>query len=219
MRFEKFKPVISFGWLLSLALYSACITAQESSPDNADLLEQYLQEIEQLISDNDLEGARDKLTQAQAAKLRDESLDLIQGQLRLLESLNQSSPASTTPVVTAALGNSATTLTDSDVLAATDLLDSLRVAMENGELDKVRTFTETTPQTENLLNAVFNNYAAIKISVSAPEADEETQSFLATLAFEELVTNDGDTAFPAQKWKTHRVRVIKTDGSWQKVLW
>ena len=41
------------------------------------LLDQYLEEIESLISANDLEGARDKLSEAQTANLRDESLETV----------------------------------------------------------------------------------------------------------------------------------------------
>jgi len=179
--------------------------------DNPDLLDQYLLQIEKHISENDLEGARDKLNEALTADLRDESLELIHGQLRLLESLNQSGG----PAVAAAGSG----LTEFDEIAATDLLDSLRVAMENGELDKVRLFIEPTPKTDSLLSAVFNSYAAMRVEVSPPTADAATQSFKATLEFKEFTTKDGDTAFPAQAWKTHRLRVVKSNGTWQKVLW
>ena len=179
--------------------------------DNPDLLDQYLLQIEKHISENDLEGARDKLNEALTADLRDESLELIHGQLRLLESLNQSGG----PAVAAAGSG----LTEFDKIAATDLLDSLRVAMENGELDKVRLFIEPTPKTDSLLSAVFNSYAAMRVEVSPPTADAATQSFKATLEFKEFTTKDGDTAFPAQAWKTHRLRVVKSNGTWQKVLW
>ena len=179
--------------------------------DNPDLLDQYLLQIEKHISENDLEGARDKLNEALTADLRDESLELIHGQLRLLESLNQSGG----PAVAAAGSG----LTEFDEIAAADLLDSLRVAMENGELDKVRLFIEPTPKTDSLLSAVFNSYAAMRVEVSPPTADAATQSFKATLEFKEFTTKDGDTAFPAQAWKTHRLRVVKSNGTWQKVLW
>lgn len=179
--------------------------------DNPDLLDQYLLQIEKHISENDLESARDKLNEALTADLRDESLELIHGQLRLLESLNQSGG----PAVAAAGSG----LTEFDEIAATDLLDSLRVAMENGELDKVRLFIEPTPKTDSLLSAVFNSYAAMRVEVSPPTADAATQSFKATLEFKEFTTKDGDTAFPAQAWKTHRLRVVKSNGTWQKVLW
>lgn len=179
--------------------------------DNPDLLDQYLLQIEKHISENDLEGARDKLNEALTADLRDESLELIHGQLRLLESLNQSGG----PAVAAAGSG----LTEFDEIAATDLLDSLRVAMENGELDKVRLFIEPTPKTDSLLSAVFNSYTAMRVEVSPPTADAATQSFKATLEFKEFTTKDGDTAFPAQAWKTHRLRVVKSNGTWQKVLW
>ena len=175
--------------------------------DNPDLLDQYLLQIEKHISENDLEGARDKLNEALTADLRDESLELIHGQLRLLESLNQSGG----PAVAAAGSG----LTEFDEIAATDLLDSLRVAMENGELDKVRLFIEPTPKTDSLLSAVFNSYAAMRVEVSPPTADAATQSFKATLEFKEFTTKDGDTAFPAQAWKTHRLRVVKSNGTWQ----
>ena len=188
------------------------------------LLDQYLEEIESLISANDLEGARDKLSEAQTANLRDESLEIVQSQLRLLESLNQNTdPSVTNPSIDfngPTIGAAATgVLTEADKNAAIDLLDSLRVAMENGELDKVRLFTEPTPETDSLLEAVFNNYAAMMVVLSAPEPDEDNQSFLATLEFKELTTKNGDTAFPGNAWKTHNLRVVKSEGSWQKVIW
>lgn len=226
VRFGKAGAVVN-GFLFAIALLSCSLlphtSVAQGDTDQA-LLDQYLLEIERLISANDLEGARNKLTEAMTANLRDESLELVQSQLRLLESLN-SSPAANSDSVGADSGEpgiaaaTAGGLTAADRTAATDLLDSLRVAMENGELEKVRLFTDPTPQTDSLLDAVFNNYAAMRIEVSQPEADEETQSFLATLEFTELTTKDGDTAFPAQAWKTHRLRIVKSEGSWQKVLW
>ena len=214
MRFEKLLFMVC-GFCLAV---SPTITWAQSEGEQA-LLEQYLAEIESLISANDLEGARDKLAEAQTANLRDESLDIVQSQLRLLESLNQSGNPSVNfngPTIAAATAGS---LTEADKSAARDLLDSLRVAMENGELDKVKLFTEPTPRTDSLLKAVFNNYAAMRVELSPPEPDEETKSFIATLEFKEFTTKDGDTAFPAEAWKTHRLRVVRSDGSWQKVLW
>ena len=198
--------------------------SSQTQDQNQTLLDQYLTEIESLISANDLEGARDKLVEAQTANLRDESLEIVQSQLRLLESLNQSgSPASDLPAVDfngpTIAAATAGTLTEADRNAARDLLDSLRVAMENGELEKVKFFTGTTPQTDSLLKAVFDNYEAMQVELSLPVPDEETKSFLATLEFKQFTTKDGDTAFPAEAWKTHRLRVVKSDGSWQKVLW
>jgi len=223
-----------FGQIAAITgglLFFATAQAQQSDSDSA-LLDQYLAEIESLISANDLEGAKAMLAEALTANLRDESLEMVQSQLRLLESLN----ASTQNLAIPAAGSASTSdgsianrianietvnsgLTDQDVIDATDLLDSLRVAMENGEIDKVKLFTDPTPGTESLLEAVFKNYAAVQIEVSPPEADGDNQSFLATLEFKELTTRDGDTAYPAQAWKTHRVRIVKSDGSWQKVLW
>jgi len=168
----------------------AIATAQQS--DQA-LLDRYLSEIERLISGNDLEGARDKLAEATSANLEDTSNN------QQVQSNGQ--------------------LTEQDKLAAMDLLDSLRVAMENGELGKVQTFSEATPRTNTLLTAVFDNYSSLRIKVSEPEPDNETESFLATLEFTELTMKDGNKAFPAQGWKTHRLRIIKSDGRWQKVLW
>jgi len=190
----------------------------QNDPDEA-LLEKYLTEIETLISANDLEGARDKLADAQTANLRDESLEIVQSQLRLLESLNQSGDPPVNfdgPTIGAATSGE---LTAADKAAATDLLDSLRVAMENGELEKVKLFTEPTPETDSLLKAVFDNYAAMRVELSPPEPDEETKSFYTTLEFKEFTTKNGDTAFPGEAWKSHRLRVVKSEGLWQKVLW
>lgn len=180
------------------------------STDDARIIE-YVTIIEQLISVNQIEAARDKLAEANAANLRDESLDVIQSQLRLLESLNATSD-SLQPAPD-------TGLSDLDLLAVTDLLDSLRVAMENVELEKVQGFTDATPRTATLLNAVFKTYTALKVQVSKPQADESNQSFSATLEIKEMTTKDGSTAFPAEAWKTHQLRIVKADGSWQKIQW
>ena len=187
------------------------------------LLDEYLVEIERLISENKLEAARDKLAEANSANLRDESLDTIQGQLRLLESLNataNSQPAiSPTAQATTAQTSGTQPLSENKRLAAADLLDSLRVAMENGQLDQVRQFSDTSPRTNSLLQAVFDGYTSMKVSVSAPQADNNTQSFLATLEFLELTTKDGSTAFPADAWKTHDLRIITADDGGQKIEW
>ena len=76
MRFEKLLFMVC-GLCLAV---SPTITWAQSEGEQA-LLEQYLTEIESLISANDLEGARDKLAEAQTANLRDESLDIVQSQL------------------------------------------------------------------------------------------------------------------------------------------
>lgn len=229
VRFGKFEALTSGGRItvarpgsvvlspvvLALLILAAVAPATMAvAQDDQAVLDRYLQEIEQRISENNLEGARDKLNEALTANLRDESLELIHGQLRLLESLNQSGSPS---LAAASDGNNG--LTEFDKTAATDLLDSLRVAMENGELDKVRLFVDATPQANSLLNAVFEQYTAMRVEVSAPETDAATQTFTATLEFKELTTKDGDTAFPAQAWKSHRLRVVRSNGIWQKVLW
>ena len=181
--------------------------------DDQALLDKYLVEIERLISENNLEAARDKLAEASSANLRDESLETIQGQLRLLENLNASTDSQSTS------SSTALPLSENNKLAAVDLLDSLRVAMENGQLNQVRQFSVASPRTDSLLQAIFDGYTAMKVSVSDPQADNDTQSFLATLEFIELTTRDGNTAFPADAWKTLNLRVIKSDDGGQKIEW
>ena len=181
--------------------------------DDQALLDKYLVEIERLISENNLEAARDKLAEASSANLRDESLETIQGQLRLLENLNASTDSQSTS------SSTAQPLSANNKLAAVDLLDSLRVAMENGQLNQVRQFSVASPRTDSLLQAIFDGYTAMKVSVSDPQADNDTQSFLATLEFIELTTRDGNTAFPADAWKTLNLRVIKSDDGGQKIEW
>ena len=181
--------------------------------DDQALLDKYLVEIERLISENNLEAARDKLAEASSANLRDESLETIQGQLRLLENLNASTDSQSTS------SSTAQPLSENNKLAAVDLLDSLRVAMENGQLNQVRQFSVASPRTDSLLQAIFDGYTAMKVSVSDPQADNDTQSFLATLEFIELTTRDGNTAFPADAWKTLNLRVIKSDDGGQKIEW
>jgi len=198
------------GILVALVLY--CATASSVFAQQG-TLDQYLEEIEILIAADDLEGARDKLAEAAAANLRDESLEMAHTRLRLLESLNESNAPDSPTSADNRL------LTDLDMLAAIDMLDSLRVAIENGELDKVKNFSDTTPATESLLNAIFANYSAVQIEVSRPEADQATKTFLATLSFKELKTKNGDIAYPADAWKSHQLRVIRSNGGWQKVQW
>ena len=181
--------------------------------DDQALLDKYLVEIERLISENNLEAARDKLAEASSANLRDESLETIQGQLRLLENLNASTDSQSTS------SSTAQPLSENNKLAAVDLLASLRVAMENGQLNQVRQFSVASPRTDSLLQAIFDGYTAMKVSVSDPQADNDTQSFLATLEFIELTTRDGNTAFPADAWKTLNLRVIKSDDGGQKIEW
>jgi len=200
-------------------------------------LEILLLQIEQLISANDLAGAKAKLAEADTANLKDESLEVIQSQLRLLESLNTAdqesgNSASTgtiteaTPVASQGAANQTSParvagqpLTASDQLAAVDLLDSLRIAVESGEIAKVRQLSTTREEIDSLLNAVFNNYSSVKIEVSEPIPNYDNQSFDATLEFVELQTKEGNVAFPAQAWKTHNLRIVETDGNWNKVLW
>jgi len=162
-------------------------------------LEILLLEIEQLILANDLAGAKAKLAEADTANLKDESLEVIQSQLRLLESI-KTDEESATPVTTQSAGASVTTgagqnLTASDQLAAVDLLDSLRIALESGEINKVRQLTTARQEIDSLLNAVFNNYSSVDIEVSKPTPNSDNNSFDATLEFVELLTKEGNVAY------------------------
>lgn len=198
---------------MAVAISSLQYSGAYGQTDDQALLDKYLVEIERLISENNLEAARDKLAEASSANLRDESLETIQGQLRLLENLNASTDSQPTSSSTAQPSS------ENSKLAAVDLLDSLRVAMENGQLDQVRQFSDASPQTDSLLQAIFDGYTAMKVSVSDPLADNDNQSFSATLEFIELTTRDGNTAFPADAWKTLNLRVIKSDDGGQKIEW
>lgn len=198
---------------MAVAISSLQYSGAYGQTDDQALLDKYLVEIERLISENNLEAARDKLAEASSANLRDESLETIQGQLRLLENLNASTDSQPTT------SSTALPLPENSKLAAVDLLDSLRVAMENGQLDQVRQFSDASPQTDSLLQAIFDGYTAMKVSVSDPQADNDNQSFSATLEFIELTTRDGNTAFPADAWKTLNLRVIKSDDGGQKIEW
>ena len=198
---------------MAVAISSLQYSGAYGQTDDQALLDKYLVEIERLISENNLEAARDKLAEASSANLRDESLETIQGQLRLLENLNASTDSQPTSSSTAQPSS------ENSKLAAVDLLDSLRVAMENGQLDQVRQFSDASPQTDSLLQAIFDGYTAMKVSVSDPQADNDNQSFSATLEFIELTTRDGNTAFPADAWKTLNLRVIKSDDGGQKIEW
>ena len=201
-----------FG-IMAVAISCLQYSGAYGQTDDQALLDKYLVEIERLISENNLEAARDKLAEASSANLRDESLETIQGQLRLLENLNASTDLQSTS------SSTAQPLSANNKLAAVDLLDSLRVAMENGQLNQVRQFSVASPRTDSLLQAIFDGYTAMKVSVSDPQADNDTQSFLATLEFIELTTRDGNTAFPADAWKTLNLRVIKSDDGGQKIEW
>ena len=107
---------------MAVAISSLQYSGAYGQTDDQALLDKYLVEIERLISENNLEAARDKLAEASSANLRDESLETIQGQLRLLENLNASTDSQPTSSSTAQPSS------ENSKLAAVDLLDWLRVA-------------------------------------------------------------------------------------------
>jgi hypothetical protein len=179
-------------------------------------LDDIVQQIDTLIALDQLESAREKLTTAREMNLRDERLDVLESRLNLFDNLELPSLSTTIETIPAVpAGNSL----DVDRVIVTDLLDSLKIALENGELDKVNELSDSSEKTNALLTAVFQNYANVTTRLSDVIRDESTDSFFATLEFLELKTFDGDIAYPAENWNLHELRITKSSGEWQKIRW
>lgn len=196
----------AFCLLVTAAFSLSIATAQDQQN-----LDTAIEEIDQLISAEDITTAKEKLSEIMTLGIRDERIDMLNGRLRLFDSMG------TEPAKPSLDQSSA--ITQQDRLTATDLFDSLRVALENGELNQITEFSEPSQSTSALLQALFANYATMEIKLSDTSTDATSQSFFATLEFVELKTDSGDTAYPADAWKTHELRVTKTPGDWRKVRW
>ena len=181
-----------------------------------DSLDEIIQVIDQLIADDQLESARSKLAGARSQKFKDERLDVLESRLNLFDNLEV--PSLSTTIDTISVESTETNLA-TDRAIVTDLLDSLKVALENGELEKVQQLSESSEQTQALLTALFQNYQNVSTRMSELVLDEASQSFFATLEFLELKTFEGDVAYPADNWNLHELRITKTAGEWQKISW
>lgn len=174
--------------------------------------------IDQLIAQDQLESAKEQLAAARELKMKDERLDILERRLALFDTLEVPALNTTIETIPSASSNPDTT-PDLDRVIVADLLDSLIVALENGELDKVQQLSESSEQTDALLKALFANYANVTTRTSELVLDEASQSFFATLEFLELKTFDGDIAYPAENWNLHELRIEKSSGEWQKIRW
>ncbi len=177
-----------------------------NAQDQQSKLDFFIDEIDQLIATEDFDSAQTKLSELMSLNIRDERIEVLNGRLRLSKSFSDTS-------------SPGLPLTTQDQLTVTNLFDSLKLALENGEKQQVDEYSETSKETQELLNALFDNYATIQVSLSELEKDESSQSFFATLEFIELKTDSGDTAYPADAWRTHQLRVTKSKTGWRKVNW
>lgn len=198
-----------FFCLLVTAVFSTFHVLAQSQID----MDAVINEIDQHISTENFTLAQEKLTELMALGIRDERIDMLSGRLKLFDSIDKN-----TIVAKPSLANSSA-LTQRDKITATDLFDSLRIALENGELKQVTELSEPSESTRALLQALFTSYAALEIKLSDISTDKASNSFLATLEFIELKTKNGDTAYPADAWKTQELRVTKSPGEWRKVRW
>ena len=196
--------------LAAAILFTACAGHAQNSLDDIIL------QIDSLIALDQLKSARAKLTAAREMNMRDERLDVLESRLNLFDNLELPSLSNTIDTLPAVPAGDSL---DVDRVIVTDLLDSLKIALENGELDKVNELSESTEKTDALLTAVFQNYANVTTQLSEVILDESTDSFFATLEFLELTTFDGDIAYPAENWNLHELRITKSSGEWQKIRW
>ena len=178
--------------------FSSCLANAQQQLD----LDSVIDEIDQLISSESFDKAKQKLTDTLSLGIRDERLDMLSGRLKLFSSMNHQSDH-----------------VPEDQTIATDLFDSLKVALENGDFSQITEFTDPSQSTSALLQALFTNYAAVEVKLSDTTTDTAQQNFFATLEFVQLTTANGDIAYPADAWKAHELRVTKSPGDWRKVRW
>jgi len=155
--------------------------------------EDYVASIDRLIASEQYEAARAKLSEARARNIENEDLALLERQLALLESIEQ-------PVGAYGGGQ----------LRASQMVDQLRSAVESGELARVKTVSATNGPTEALLSELYNQYAGVRVKVSYPLPDPLTGGFSSTLEILELETRDGDRAYPAPSWSSHKLSIEKS---------
>lgn len=192
-------PLVA-GLLLSLNV---------SAQDQQSRLDFFIDEIDQLIATEEFDSAQSKLSELISRNIRDERIEVLNSRLRLSKSISD----------TSSLATAGLAITAQDQATVINLFNSLKLALENGEKQQVSEYSETSKETQQLLNALFDNYATIQISLSELEKDESSLSFFATLEFIQLKTASGDTAYPADAWKTHQLRVTKSKTGWRKVNW
>ena len=176
---------------------SAICTANQS-------LDDYIAEIDQLMSSDLLDGARQKIRQAKSLDIYDERLVILESRLRLLESLD------TAPTIPVKGSNQA---------AANYLVNTISRAVESGEINKVSEVSEFSANTRSLLNALYTQYTGLRVEVSYPLPNLTGNGFTSTLQIIELKTDDGDIAFPAPAWSTHEIQVTKSSDDNLKAFW
>lgn len=167
-------------------------------------LDGYIDEIDQLMSSDLLDAARQKIRQAKALDIYDERLVILESRLRLLQSLD------TAPAIPVSGSNQA---------AANYLVNTISRAVESGQISRVSEVSEFSANTRNLLNALFAQYAKLRVKVSYPLPNLTGNGYTSTLQIVELMTADGNIAFPSPAWSTHEIQVTKSSDENLKAFW
>jgi len=182
---------------IALAAFSIAGVANEQ-------LENFIDDIDRLMSGDDLDAARQKIRQAKSLDIYDERLVILESRLRLLESLD------TTP---------AFPVTGSSQAAANYLVNTIGRAVESRQIGQVSEVSEFSAQTRSLLNALYEQYSGLKVEVSYPLPNLTGNGFTSTLQIIELRTSEGDIAYPASAWSSHQIQVTKLSNDNLKAYW
>ena len=191
---------------LSLLLVGALALFGSANANPVPDMDSAFEQIDLLISEENFTGAREQLSEIIAREVRDERIEIYHSRLRLFDSIEPPLPGTLT-------------LSAQDAVTATDLFDSLKIALENGRIEQITQLSEPSTATTTLIQALLKNYSNIETTLTATKVDSESNSFFATLEFVEFKTKNGDTAFPSATWKEQTLRVTKTNSQWQKVHW
>lgn len=188
-----------------VALFTAACFAMGAAVCSAnEKLDSYIDEIDQLMSSDQLDTAKQRLRQAKSLDIYDERLVILEGRMRLLESLDTTSSI---PV------------SGSNQAAANYLVNTISRAVESGEISKVGEVSNFSAQTRTLLNALYTQYNGLRVKVSYPLPNLTGNGFTSTLQIIELKTGDGDIAYPAPAWSTHQIQVNKSGDDNLKAYW
>jgi hypothetical protein len=191
------KQFASLVAAVAIAVFSASGIANEQ-------LENYIDDIDRLMSSDRLDAAREKIREAKSLDIYDERLVILESRLRLLESLDA------TPSIPVKGASQA---------AANYLVNTIGRAVESGQISQVSEVSEFSAQTRALLNALYEQYSDLTVEVSYPLPNLTGNGFTSTLQIIELRTSEGDIAFPAPAWSSHQIQVTRSSDDNLKAYW
>jgi len=131
---------------LSLLLVGALALFGSANANPVPDMDSAFEQIDLLISEENFTGAREQLSEIIAREVRDERIEIYHSRLRLFDSIEPPLPGTLT-------------LSAQDAVTATDLFDSLKIALENGRIEQITQLSEPSTATTTLIQALLKNYA------------------------------------------------------------